>query len=62
MQVAYSHRKNATDRQTDMDGAIRCFSLTLEREDHLIYRKEIRFEDVDWIRMVQDRDQCQSVV
>jgi hypothetical protein len=30
VQVEYSHRKNATDRQTD-----RCSSLTLEREEHL---------------------------
>jgi hypothetical protein len=28
-------RKNVTDRQTDMDGPIRCSSLMLEHEEHI---------------------------
>jgi hypothetical protein len=28
-------RKNATDRQTDMDGPMKCSSLTLKREERL---------------------------
>jgi hypothetical protein len=32
-------RKNATDRQTDTDGPIKCSSLTLECEDRLTTQK-----------------------
>jgi hypothetical protein len=35
MQVVCPCRKNATDRHTDVDGPIRCSSLTLELEEHL---------------------------
>jgi hypothetical protein len=28
-------RENAAGRQTDMDGPMRCSSLTLEREEHI---------------------------
>jgi hypothetical protein len=30
-----SMMKDATDRQTDMDGPIRCFSPTLKRKEHV---------------------------
>jgi hypothetical protein len=34
--------KNATERQTDMAGPIRCSSLALEREEHIIKTKVYR--------------------
>jgi hypothetical protein len=36
VEAAYLRKKNATDRQTDMDGPIRCPSLTLQREEIII--------------------------
>jgi hypothetical protein len=35
MQVAYLCRKDATDRQSDMDGNMKRSSLTVQREEHV---------------------------
>jgi hypothetical protein len=53
MQVAYlCRKKNMTDRQTDMNGPIRCSSLMLQHEEHLKSdMKEGRQQMYDFVKV-----------
>jgi hypothetical protein len=42
MQVVYPRTENAKDRQTNMDGPLRCFSPAVEREEHPKILLELR--------------------
>jgi hypothetical protein len=60
MQVEYPCRNTDPcenrDRQTDIDGLIRCSSLTLEHEEHLKMDPKIGWEGVDRIDLNMDRN------